>query len=67
MAAARSLLRRAWKTTAWYVNGLTGQLRYGAYLAHERDRHPDRQPLSEREFWRRRYAQQDGDPGARCC
>ncbi|GAT72517.1 YbdD/YjiX family protein [Microbacterium hydrocarbonoxydans] len=60
-------VRRAWGALAWYLNGLTGQSRYAAYLEHERTRHPDREPLTEREFWRRHYAAQDADPGARCC
>ncbi|WP_336246433.1 YbdD/YjiX family protein [Microbacterium resistens] len=60
-------LRRAWRAVSWYVNGVTGQSRYAAYLAHERAAHPDRVPMTEREFWRRHYAAQDADPGARCC
>lgn len=59
--------RRVWRAVAWYVNGVTGQSRYADYVAHERERHPDREPLTEREFWRRHYAAQDADPGARCC
>ncbi|MEV7798517.1 YbdD/YjiX family protein [Microbacterium foliorum] len=60
-------VRRAWQAIAWYVNGVTGQSRYADYVAHETQRHPDREPLSEREFWRAHYAQQDADPGTRCC
>lgn len=67
MAAMTGTARRVWKAVAWYVNGVTGQSRYADYLAHERERHPDRVPLTEREFWRAHYAQQDADPGARCC
>ncbi|UWF78070.1 MULTISPECIES: YbdD/YjiX family protein [Microbacterium] len=63
----RASLKRAWRALAWYVNGLTGQSKYACYLEHERAVHPDREPLSEREFWRRHYAAQDADPGARCC
>ncbi len=59
--------RRVWRTVAWYVNGVTGQSRYAAYVAHERTRHPDHEPLSEREFWRAHYAAQDARPGTRCC
>ena len=60
-------VRRAWRAVVWYLNGLTGQSRYAAYVAHERSQHPDREPMSERDFWRRHYAEQDADPGARCC
>ncbi|HWS51896.1 MAG TPA: YbdD/YjiX family protein [Microbacterium sp.] len=61
------VLVRAWRAVAWYVNGLTGQSKYACYLDHERSRHPDREPLTERDFWRQHYAGQDADPGARCC
>ncbi|UJP11607.1 YbdD/YjiX family protein [Microbacterium sp. KUDC0406] len=61
------MLRRAWRRLAWYVNGVTGQSRYASYLEHERAVHPDRSPMSERDFWRRHYADQDANPGARCC
>lgn len=66
-AVATDRVRRMWRAVAWYMNGLTGQSRYADYVAHERTQHPDRVPLSEREFWRRHYADQDADPGARCC
>lgn len=63
----RHALQRTAKHTAWYVNGLTGQSKYAAYLAHHQTTHPDTPPLSEREFWRDHYAAQDANPGARCC
>lgn len=59
--------RRVWRAVAWYMNGITGQSRYAQYVEHERSMHPDREPATEREFWRRHYAAQDADPGARCC
>ncbi|NED69061.1 YbdD/YjiX family protein, partial [Streptomyces sp. SID10244] len=40
---------------------------YARYLEHAARTHPDRPPLSEREYWRHRYAEQDRNPGARCC
>ncbi|CAH0170224.1 hypothetical protein SRABI98_01253 [Microbacterium sp. Bi98] len=66
-AAVTDAARRIWHSVAWYMNGVTGQSRYTAYVAHEQERHPEREPLTEREFWRAHYAQQDADPGARCC
>ncbi|MGI6878399.1 YbdD/YjiX family protein [Microbacterium sp. gxy059] len=60
-------LGRGWRAVRWYVNGLTGQSRYADYVAHERVAHPDRAPLSERDFWRRVYRDQDANPGSRCC
>lgn len=65
--AVAEAARRIWHSVAWYMNGVTGQSRYTAYVAHERERHPEREPLTEREFWRAHYAQQDADRGARCC
>lgn len=66
-AVVTDAARRVWRAVAWYMNGVTGQSRYAHYVAHERARHPDREPLGEREFWRAHYARQDADPGARCC
>jgi uncharacterized short protein YbdD (DUF466 family) len=47
-AAVADAARRAWNAVAWYVNGVTGQSRYTAYIAHERERHPERVEQSER-------------------
>ena len=66
-ARVGALLRRGWHALAWYANGLTGQSKYACYREHEESAHPDREPLSERDFWRQHYARQDADPGARCC
>lgn len=62
-AAAVRAVRSVW----WYLTNLTGETAYARYVEHHRRGHPGEQPLSEREFWRRRYAEQDADPGARCC
>jgi len=64
---ARAALGRAWRAAAWYVRGVTGESRYDAYVAHARAAHPDRPPLSAREYWRRVYREQGANPGARCC
>ncbi|REJ08180.1 DUF466 domain-containing protein [Microbacterium bovistercoris] len=61
------MLRRAWRRLAWYVNGLTERSKCTCYLEHERSVHPDREPMSEREFRRTHYADQDANPGARRC
>ena len=60
-------LARAWRGLVWYVRGVTGEAKYDAYLEHERQAHPDREPMTEREFWRDHYRQQDANPGSRCC
>lgn len=52
---------------ARFLSGMTGQSRYAAYLAHEREVHPGREPLSESAFWREIHRAQDRDPGGRCC
>ncbi|GAA4188595.1 hypothetical protein GCM10022219_03020 [Microbacterium oryzae] len=57
----------AWSVARRFLEGMTGQTRYAAYLAHERASHPDRTPLDERAFWREVYRAQDAEPGSRCC
>ncbi|MFE6968225.1 YbdD/YjiX family protein [Isoptericola sp. NPDC057653] len=64
--AARALARAA-SAARWYVRQVMGDDAYATYLAHERSAHPDREPLGERAFWRERYAEQDRNPGSRCC
>jgi uncharacterized short protein YbdD (DUF466 family) len=59
--------RRGWRAVAWYVAGLTGESDYQRYVAHLRRRHPGAPVPSVGEYWRARYAEQDANPGARCC
>jgi uncharacterized short protein YbdD (DUF466 family) len=49
------------------VRRIIGAPDYAAYLAHARAHHPDRAPLSEREFVAERLAARYERPGARCC
>lgn len=65
--SAGALLARGWRAIVWWAKGVTGESKYAAYLAHERRAHPDRPPMSEREFWRDEYARQDANPEGRCC
>ncbi len=51
----------------WYVTTLMGDRAYDVYVTHHRVHHPGEEPLTERQFWRQRAADQDADPGARCC
>ncbi|NDZ93990.1 YbdD/YjiX family protein [Streptomyces sp. SID6673] len=60
-------VRRGWQAVSWYVGSVMGDRDYARYLEHAARTHPDRPPLSEREYWRHRYAEQDRNPGARCC
>ncbi|GAA1722485.1 hypothetical protein GCM10009809_17730 [Isoptericola hypogeus] len=65
-AAARGIARAA-ASARWYVRQVMGDDAYRTYLAHERSAHPGREPLGERQFWREHYAEQDRNPGSRCC
>lgn len=60
-------LRRAAAAVRWYVTSLMGDTAYATYVEHQRRLHPGASVISEREFWRRRYAEQDANPGSRCC
>ncbi len=62
-----SAVARAARAVRWYLTNLMGDSAYATYAEHARRTHPGEPVLSEREFWRRRYAEQDADPGARCC
>jgi uncharacterized short protein YbdD (DUF466 family) len=44
-----------------------GDNHYGRYVEHMHRRHAGQPVVSEREYWRRRHAAADADPGARCC
>lgn len=51
----------------WWIRSVMGDLDYARYVEHTRRNHSDAPLLSEREFWRRRHAAADNNPGARCC
>ncbi|MCJ0904158.1 YbdD/YjiX family protein [Rhodococcus sp. ARC_M6] len=51
----------------WWVRSVMGDLDYERYVEHTRRHRADAQVMSEREFWRRRHAAADANPGARCC
>lgn len=57
----------ALKSIKWYVGELMGDHDYEKYCAHLAQHHPDREVPTAREYWRARYADQDANPGARCC
>ena len=63
MAGVRAALAKA----AWYVREVMGEGDYDRYLAHHRRNHPDRPPLSRRDFERRRMDERERNPGVRCC
>ncbi|GIG19348.1 hypothetical protein Cch01nite_00720 [Cellulomonas chitinilytica] len=51
----------------WYTATLLGDRDYARYVEHLARVHPGADPVSEREYWRVRHAEQDAHPGARCC
>ncbi len=60
-------LKRGWSSAAWYVRALLGEDRYRQYVEHQSRAHPGTAPLSERDFWRMVYREQDLNPSGRCC
>ncbi|MGC0362900.1 uncharacterized short protein YbdD (DUF466 family) [Rhodococcus sp. 27YEA15] len=57
----------AMRGTLWWIRSVMGDLDYQRYVEHTRRNHHETEPISEREYWRRRHAAADADPGARCC
>ena len=55
------------KRLAAILRQIIGAPDYAAYVAHVRAHHPERAPLSEREFLSERLAARYERPGARCC
>ncbi|ROZ93771.1 YbdD/YjiX family protein [Gordonia sp. OPL2] len=60
-------LRRGVAAVSWYVGSVMGDHDYRRYVEHRARTHPGEPMLSERDYWRNRYADQDRNPGARCC
>ena len=67
MSAANAKPSHPIRKALWYLNGVMGGHAYVRYLEHERRVHPDREPLTEREFWRQKARDDDANPQARCC
>lgn len=61
------VIARGWKSVAWYVKSVMGENDYERYVAHLRRTHPDAPVPTVAQYWRDRYAEQDANPGARCC
>ncbi|MFC4140660.1 MULTISPECIES: YbdD/YjiX family protein [unclassified Microbacterium] len=60
-------VRAALASVRWYVTALMGDRAYADFVAHQRRNHPGADIPTEREFWCDRMAEQDRNPGARCC
>lgn len=56
-----------WERAATTLRRIIGAPDYAAYVAHVKECHPDRAPLSEREFVAERLKSRYETPGNRCC
>lgn len=65
--AVIAAITRAARAVRWYVTSMMGDTAYAGYVEHRGRTHPGSPVLSEREFWRERYAREDANPGSRCC
>ena len=61
--ASMGMARRVAKA----IRQIIGAPDYTAYLAHVRQHHPERTPLSEPEFLQDRLTARYSRPGNRCC
>jgi uncharacterized short protein YbdD (DUF466 family) len=52
---------------ATILRRIIGAPDYAFYVAHVRAHHPEREPMTEREFLAERFAARYEKPGARCC
>ncbi|QIK73853.1 YbdD/YjiX family protein [Propioniciclava coleopterorum] len=50
-----------------FARGILGSDAYDKYLHHHRVTGCQAPPLSEKEFWRAKYRDQDLNPRSRCC
>lgn len=49
-----------------YLKEVSGENAYDHYLQRHRATHPDRQPLSRGDFYRKRQDEKFANPGSRC-
>jgi uncharacterized short protein YbdD (DUF466 family) len=61
------VLRRGFGAVRWYVGSVMGDNSYERYLVHHRVHDESAEPMSERDYWRTRYRNQDRNPQGRCC
>lgn len=50
-----------------FVSGVTGADAYERYVEHLGRVHPQAAVPTRAQFWRDHYAEQERNPGARCC
>lgn len=58
-----ALLRRVGR----FVSGVTGADAYERYVEHLRRVDPEARVPTREAFWREKYAEQERNPGTRCC
>ena len=63
----REYLRQLWRRCVQTARSTIGVPDYDAYLAHCRDRHPERAPMSYTEFFNERQVARYRGTGGRCC
>ncbi len=60
-------LKLVWTRAVQTARLMVGLPDYGQYLAHQRLKHPDREPMTEVEFFRAAQASRYGGRNGRCC
>ena len=63
--AVRSATGRAWHGVRWYLREWSGEARWDDYLRHCAQH--GHEPMSRREFERRRADERERTPVSRCC
>ena len=61
----RTATVRAWRGVRWYLREFTGEARWDDYLRHCAEH--GHEPMSRREFERRRADEAEKNPISRCC
>ncbi|WP_439533049.1 YbdD/YjiX family protein [Polymorphobacter sp.] len=60
-------LRRAWQLAQDMARLAVGIPSYNTYVDHIRHKHPDREPMTQAEFFRERQAARYTGGSGRCC
>lgn len=67
LTRARARLVETAREVRRFARGILGSDAYDVYLAHHRRTRCGGEPLTEKQFWRAKYAAQDVSPEGRCC
>ncbi|MCS6712118.1 YbdD/YjiX family protein [Brachybacterium sp. EF45031] len=66
-SVSRPDLPALWREVRRFARGVLGSDAYDKYLTHHRVTGCSHPPMSEKEFWRAKYAEEDANPRGRCC